>query len=165
MSQILSLNFSAEFSCTFDNIKYYPFGHQNCSFTFFSENSANLLPGYISYRGDRQTGEYNIDNWVLTCSDISRGNDCTNCEVIHNFLDDSKYFIFDILGHFCVQCNSHPYQGHPQHLHYHLPAPYSHEHHQSGQWRSGPNKLIIFIISWHHRLQFILMETQSMTWS
>ena len=63
-------------------IQFYPFGHQNCSFSFFSEQSGKLVPGIVSYLGSSQTGEYQIDSWNLTCSKITRGQECINCEVI-----------------------------------------------------------------------------------
>ena len=62
-------------------ISLYPFGHQNCSFTFFCERSGNLVPGMVTYLGASQTGEYQIDTWYLACSTITRGQDCKNCEV------------------------------------------------------------------------------------
>ena len=72
---------SAEFSCSFDKISLYPFGYQNCSFTFFSEQSGNLVPGMVNYLGSRKSGEYKIDTWYLTCSTITRGTECKDCEV------------------------------------------------------------------------------------
>ena len=84
--KLLDFMSSAEFSCSFDMISLYPFGHQNCSFTFFCEQSGNLTPGGVTYLGSSQTGQYQIDKWYLTCSTITRGEDCNNCEVSINFL-------------------------------------------------------------------------------
>ena len=79
--------YSAEFSCSFDKISLYPFGYQNCSFTFFSEQSGNLVPGMVNYLGSRKSGEYEIDKWYLTCSKKTRGTECKYCEVSWEILN------------------------------------------------------------------------------
>ena len=53
----------AEFSCSFDNIRNYPFGKQNCSFSFFLiKTPAKLRPGNLHYQGSKDIGQYIIDD-------------------------------------------------------------------------------------------------------
>ena len=58
----------AEFTCSFDNIKNYPFGFQNCSFEFLLiKTTARLVAGNIHYQGSTEVGQYIIDKWFLSC--------------------------------------------------------------------------------------------------
>ena len=77
----------AEFSCSFDNIRNYPFGKQNCSFNFFLiKTPSKLRAGKIHYQGNTQIGQYVIDEdrWSIECGtevDIEIQG-CNDCEAI-----------------------------------------------------------------------------------
>ena len=64
---------SGEFSCSFDNIRNYPFGVQNCSFRFFLKNAVfgKLTPtaDTVSYSGPRDISQYVVKGWQFECHD------------------------------------------------------------------------------------------------
>ena len=75
----------AEFTCSFDNIKNYPFGFQNCSFEFLLiKTTARLEAGNISYQGSTEVGQYIIDKWFLSCGKAEeiRVEGCPDCKPI-----------------------------------------------------------------------------------
>ena len=75
----------AEFSCSFDNIRNYPFGFQNCSFEFLLiKTSARLEAGNISYQGSTEVGQYIIDKWFLSCGEEEeiKIEGCPDCKPI-----------------------------------------------------------------------------------
>ena len=77
----------AEFSCSVDNIRNYPFGKQNCSFNFFLiKTPAKLRSGIIHYQGQKQIGQYIIDEdrWSLECGKQVevKIQGCKDCEAI-----------------------------------------------------------------------------------
>ena len=75
---------SAEFICSFDSVKTYPYGNQNCSFSFFLTGSGKLKPGYVSYQGAAEVGQYQISSraWSIKCNPLRNLNNCRNCEII-----------------------------------------------------------------------------------
>ena len=80
--------YQAEFVCSFDNIENYPFGSQNCSFSFFlTQTAAKLVAGNISYQGSKNIGQYVIageDAWTLSCSQEEKIpiKGCPRCDPI-----------------------------------------------------------------------------------
>ena len=68
-----SLNLNMEerfkFSCSFDNIKNYPFGLQSCSLSIFIEgtdnNLTNLLPEKFKNKGPQEIGQFLIQGWRM----------------------------------------------------------------------------------------------------
>ena len=75
----------AEFTCSFDNIKNYPFGFQNCSFDFFLiKTTSTLFAGNITYQGSNIVGQYVIDKWFLLCGKAEEINikGCPDCNPI-----------------------------------------------------------------------------------
>merc|ERR1712066_1203423 len=75
---------SAEFICSFDSVKTYPYGNQNCSFSFFLTGSGKLKPGYVSYQGATEVGQYQISSeaWSIKCNPLRNLNNCRNCEIV-----------------------------------------------------------------------------------
>ena len=75
---------SAEFICSFDSVKTYPYGDQNCSFSFFLTGSGQLLPGEVSYQGEAEVGQYQIspEAWTIKCYPLRNLNNCRNCEAV-----------------------------------------------------------------------------------
>ena len=75
----------AEFTCSFDNIKNYPFGFQNCSFEFILiKTTARLVEGNITYQGPTEVGQYIIDKWFLSCGEAEemKVEGCPDCKPI-----------------------------------------------------------------------------------
>ena len=66
---IKTMMISGEFTCDFDSIKNYPFGDQNCSFSFFLKETGILTAHNISYIGDTMSGQYKVakNAWSLVC--------------------------------------------------------------------------------------------------
>ena len=66
---IKTLIISGEFTCDFDSIKNYPFGDQNCTFTFFLRETGVLRAQNISYIGDTMSGQYKVakNAWTIVC--------------------------------------------------------------------------------------------------
>ena len=75
---------SAQFICNFDSVKTYPYGDQNCSFSFFLTGSGKLTPGYVSYQGTTEVGQYQISStaWSIKCFVLRNLDNCRNCETI-----------------------------------------------------------------------------------
>ena len=79
-----SLN-QGEFTCSFDNMKNYPFGLQNCSFEFLLiKTTAKLEAGEITYQGSNEVGQYIIDKWFLSCGKAEeiKIEGCPDCKPI-----------------------------------------------------------------------------------
>ena len=60
--------------CTFDKIKYYPFGSQTCNFVIYFRGASNeftrLVPANLTFDSERQAiGDYLIQGWKMR-SDI-----------------------------------------------------------------------------------------------
>ena len=57
-----------KFSCSFRNIKRYPFGSQTCSIRYFivgaANNLSNLVPLQLVDKGPRDFGQYIIESWT-----------------------------------------------------------------------------------------------------
>ena len=57
------------FICSFDSIKYYPFGTQKCSFKIFLPGLDNkftkLIPGNLTDVGPKSVGDYQIMQWTI----------------------------------------------------------------------------------------------------
>ena len=71
----------AEFKCSFDNIKNYPFGFQNCSFEFLlTKTTAKLEVGDILYEGSNVVGQYMIDKCFLSCGKERGEKRCQDCD-------------------------------------------------------------------------------------
>ena len=66
---IKTLMISGEFTCNFDSIKNYPFGDQNCTFTFFLRDTGVLRAQKLSYIGDTMSGQYKVaeNAWSIVC--------------------------------------------------------------------------------------------------
>ena len=81
---LMDILISSEFICSFDSVKTYPYGDQNCSFNFFLTSSGKLLPGYVSYQGSAEVGQYQISGkaWTITCFPMRNLNNCRNCEPV-----------------------------------------------------------------------------------
>ena len=107
-----SLN-QGEFTCSFDNMKNYPFGLQNCSFEFLLiKTTANLEAGEITYQGSNEVGQYIIDKWFLSCGKAEeiKIEGCPDCKPIspckvtvqmsRNLL--SVIIITFVLGNICI---------------------------------------------------------------
>ena len=68
-----SLNFNIEerfqFSCSFDNIKNYPFGQQTCSLNIFVKGTDNnltyLYPEKFINKGPKEIGQFLIKDWRM----------------------------------------------------------------------------------------------------
>ena len=75
---------SAQFICNFDSVKTYPYGDQICSFSFFLTGSGKLTPGYVSYQGTSEVGQYQISPtaWSIECNQLRNQNNCRNCETV-----------------------------------------------------------------------------------
>ena len=75
---------SAQFICNFDSVKTYPYGDQNCSFSFFLTGSGKLTPGYVSYQGTTEVGQYQISPtaWSINCYVLRNLNHCRNCKAV-----------------------------------------------------------------------------------
>ena len=75
---------SAQFNCNFNSVKTYPYGDQNCSFSFFLTGSGKLTPGYVSYQGTSEVGQYQISPtaWSIECNQLRNQNNCRNCETV-----------------------------------------------------------------------------------
>ena len=58
-----------QFSCSFDNIKNYPFGLQSCSLSFFikgtDNNLTNLSPEKFLNKGPQEIGQFLIKGWRM----------------------------------------------------------------------------------------------------
>ena len=75
----------AEFTCSFDNMRNYPFGFQNCSFEFLLlGTTAKLEAGEITYQGSTVVGQYVISKWFLSCgkSEELKIKGCPDCKPI-----------------------------------------------------------------------------------
>ena len=76
----------AQFSCSFDSVKTYPYGDQICSFRFFLTGAGKLNPGYVSYQGKPEVGQYQIGSnaWSIECNgNVMRNmNHCRNCQTV-----------------------------------------------------------------------------------
>ena len=70
--------YKASFICIFDNIKFYPFGTQTCSFKLFlpgvDNMKTNLLPGKFIDDAPRFVGEYRIMHWTVETGNILSEN-------------------------------------------------------------------------------------------
>ena len=68
----------AAFICSFDQIKYYPFGRQRCSFKLFipgiNNNITKLVPGQIIDDGPRSVGEYQVLQWTVQAGPVFSEN-------------------------------------------------------------------------------------------
>ena len=58
-----------KFSCSFDNIKNYPFGLQRCSLSVFikgtDNNLTNLIPEKFINQGPKEIGQFLIKGWRM----------------------------------------------------------------------------------------------------
>ena len=58
-----------KFSCSFDNIKNYPFGLQSCSLSVFikgtDNNRTNLIPEKFINKGPKEIGQFLIHDWRM----------------------------------------------------------------------------------------------------
>ena len=69
-----SLN-QANLICSLDNVVYYPFGEETCSFRMFLVNDlGHLKAGEISYQGKNILGQFDIleENWNLKCDETTK---------------------------------------------------------------------------------------------
>ena len=66
-----------KFSCSFDNIKNFPFGKQRCSMNFYILGSDNKLtefqPDQLINFGPEEIGQYVIQSWEME-SKLTQGN-------------------------------------------------------------------------------------------
>ena len=57
------------FSCSYDNIKNYPFGTQTCNMKFYISGAANnltrLLPTLLIDNGPKEFGRYIVKDWIM----------------------------------------------------------------------------------------------------
>ena len=81
---LMDILIDAEFSCSFDSVKTYPYGDQNCSFSFFLMGSGKLNPGYVSYQGSLEVGQYQVgpNAWSIECYVLRNFNHCRNCQTL-----------------------------------------------------------------------------------
>ena len=69
-----------KFSCSFDNIKNYPFGLQSCSLSIFikgtDNNLTNLTPEKFINKGSKEIGQFLIKGWRMegTFDEITKRN-------------------------------------------------------------------------------------------
>ena len=69
-----------KFSCSFDNIKNYPFGLQSCSLSIFikgtDNNLTNLTPENFINKGSKEIGQFLIKCWRMegTFDEITKRN-------------------------------------------------------------------------------------------
>ena len=65
----LNIEERVKFSCSFDNIKNYPFGLQSCSLSIFIEgtdnNLTNLSPEKFINKGPKEIGQFLIQRWRM----------------------------------------------------------------------------------------------------
>lgn len=68
----------ASFICSFDNIKFYPFGIQECSFKIFIPGIDNkftkLIPVNFIYDGPKSVGEYQVLKWTVHSGPVMTEN-------------------------------------------------------------------------------------------
>ena len=64
----------ASFICSFDNIKLFPFGSQDCSFKLFLPGVDNkltqLIPGKLTDIGPKSVGDYQVVRWTVTTGPV-----------------------------------------------------------------------------------------------
>ena len=70
--------YRAKFYCSFENVEWYPFGQQNCSFSMFIPDSANnltnLFPEDFKYYGSTAVGQYILEGWTVHMRNVIEDN-------------------------------------------------------------------------------------------
>ena len=76
----------ASFICSFNNIKFYPFETQKCSFKIFlpgiNNHITRLIPGNLTNVGPKSVGEYQVKQWTVKAGPVILS------------ADDKKHFNF-----------------------------------------------------------------------